>query len=122
MSDISVNITVPARNVRLAISGQPRRIGCVVTAQATEIETGIVEQTKNISTSVNIQPRRISAVIEKRACPHTLYPGEQYVFTPTAYTQVIECENRVMLDDIRINPVPSYYGLITYNGRTITVS
>lgn len=45
-----------------------------------------------------------------------------YHFTPSPETQTLETRNRVMRERIVIDPIPRNYGLITYNGRTITVS
>lgn len=49
------------------------------------------------------------------------YEGE-YHFTPGQETQTLETRNRVLRERIVIDPIPRNYGLITYNGRTITVS
>ena len=49
------------------------------------------------------------------------YDGE-YVFTPTQNTQIIPINGKLATDDITINPIPSNYGLITWNGSTLTVS
>lgn len=49
------------------------------------------------------------------------YSGE-YEVTPSAETQVLETEYLYMMGDIIINPIPSNYGLITWNGSTLTVS
>jgi len=49
------------------------------------------------------------------------YTGS-YVFTPTQSTQTIEIENKMATADITINPIPSNYGLITWDGATLTVS
>lgn len=45
-----------------------------------------------------------------------------YEVTPGDTEQVLETENLYMTDNIVINPIPSNYGLVTYNGSTITVS
>lgn len=45
-----------------------------------------------------------------------------YQFTPTAYTQTVEIAEQIATQDITINPIPSNYGLITWNGSTLTVS
>lgn len=42
--------------------------------------------------------------------------------TPSAETQVLQTNNFRMTDNITINPIPSNYGLITWDGSTITVS
>lgn len=43
-------------------------------------------------------------------------------WTPTQSTQTIEIADKKALGNITINPIPSNYGLITWNGSTITVS
>lgn len=42
--------------------------------------------------------------------------------TPTTTEQVLETSNKVVTRNIVINPIPSNYGLITWNGSTLTVS
>ena len=49
------------------------------------------------------------------------YEGET-TFTPSAEMQTIPTAHTVLLSDITINPIPSNYGLITWNGATLTVS
>lgn len=51
----------------------------------------------------------------------TPYSGE-YEFTPTAETQTIPTSNKTLAQDITINPIPSNYGLISWNGAGIKVS
>ena len=50
-----------------------------------------------------------------------LYQGP-YEFTPTQSTQVVEIDGKRAEGDITINPIPSNYGLITWNGSVLTVS
>lgn len=45
-----------------------------------------------------------------------------YEVTPGAEAQTLETDALYMRGDIVINPIPSNYGLITWNGSTITVS
>ena len=45
-----------------------------------------------------------------------------YSFTPTQDTQTAPTENKTLQHDITINPIPSNYGLITWDGSTLTVS
>lgn len=42
--------------------------------------------------------------------------------TPTSEAQVLNTTLKSVLTDIIINPIPSNYGLITWNGSTLTVS
>lgn len=65
--------------------------------------------------------------VELNAEPHivvdttTVYDGP-YEWTPTDTVQTIEIADKKALDNITINPVPQNYGLITWNGSTLTVS
>lgn len=43
-------------------------------------------------------------------------------FTPSRESQVVETTEHVLLADIVINPIPSNYGLIQWNGAVLTVS
>ena len=49
------------------------------------------------------------------------YSGS-YEITPTDETQTIPCSGWLMSQDVTINPIPSDYGKITWNGVTLTVS
>lgn len=55
---------------------------------------------------------------------HSEYPTYDggTTFTPSAEAQTIPTAHTVLLSDITINPIPSNYGLITWNGITLTVS
>lgn len=44
------------------------------------------------------------------------------VFTPSRETQIAPTKNKLLLDNITINPIPQNYGLVTYNGSIITIS
>ena len=58
-------------------------------------------------------------VVVSGLSPH--YSGE-YEITPTAEQQTIAINGMVADADIIIDPIPSNYGLITWNGTTLTVS
>lgn len=49
------------------------------------------------------------------------YDGE-YEFTPTDHKQIVPIRGKTAIQDIVINSIPSNYGLITWNGSTLTVS
>lgn len=42
--------------------------------------------------------------------------------TPTTETQILNTNQKSVLSDITINPIPNNYGLITWNGSALTVS
>ena len=50
-----------------------------------------------------------------------IYTGATEV-TPSEHRQILETADKLMLSNVTINPIPSNYGLITWNGSTLTVS
>ena len=55
---------------------------------------------------------------------HVLPPAYEgsYEVTPSDTEQVLATDSFYMNGNITINPIPNNYGLITWNGSTITVS
>ena len=49
------------------------------------------------------------------------YTGPTEV-TPAAEAQILSTEDTIVSTDITINPIPSNYGLITWDGSVLTVS
>lgn len=49
------------------------------------------------------------------------YEGD-YSVTPTAEAQTIPVIGKTMRNNFTVNPIPNNYGLITWNGSTLTVS
>lgn len=45
-----------------------------------------------------------------------------YEVTPTRGSQTLPTQGLMMTRNVVINPIPSNYGLITWNGSTLTVS
>lgn len=50
----------------------------------------------------------------------TPYEGE-YEFTPSEQTQVIDMSGQRAKQNIIINPIPSNYGRVTWNGTSLTI-
>lgn len=50
-----------------------------------------------------------------------VYDGS-YEVTPTQQTQTLNTSQKVLVENVIINPIPSNYGLISYNGSVLTVS
>ncbi len=45
-----------------------------------------------------------------------------YEYTPTEDTQTVAISHKMATENIVINPIPFNYGLVTWNGVTLTVS
>ena len=50
-----------------------------------------------------------------------VYAGP-YEYTPTEDTQTVAISHKMATENIVINPIPFNYGLVTWNGSTLTVS
>lgn len=50
-----------------------------------------------------------------------IYDGT-YIVTPTREQQVLNTANRVLLNNVVVNAIPSNYGLITWDGQALTIS
>lgn len=49
------------------------------------------------------------------------YPGP-YEVTPSQETQSLATRNKAMAQNVIVNPIPSQYGLITWDGSKLRVS
>ena len=45
-----------------------------------------------------------------------------YEVTPSAQTQTLDTNGLMMTANVTVNPIPTNYGLITWDGSTLTVS
>lgn len=66
-----------------------------------------------------------SAISAELTVPEVVEPAHYmgpYEVTPTQGEQTIRAEGMMLTRDIVVNPIPSNYGLITWNGAVITVS
>ena len=52
----------------------------------------------------------------------TVIKVTEHEVTPSEETQILQTADRTVLQNIVINPIPSNYGRITWNGSTLTVS
>ena len=83
--------------------------------------TGTLTSTGTVSGSLSSTPTLSVTLTVPNAAGVPKYEGD-YEFTPTSETQTVAIEGLMAKQDIVINPIPSNYGLITWDGSTITVS
>lgn len=74
-----------------------------------------------VSVASSIEPINVTLGYVVNVIGADNYEGS-YEYTPTQETQIIPIEGLRAVQDITINPIPSNYGLITWNGATLTVS
>ena len=76
-------------------------------------------------TRAKFKLNRIDAVSFTASQGIPIYPDDYtgaYTVTPTQETQVLSTRGLMMTDNVTVNPIPSNYGLITWNGSILTVS
>ena len=64
-------------------------------------------------------------IVGELTIPQAILPPSYegpYEVTPAPETQTLATDSLYMRGNITINPIPSNYGLITWNGSTLTVS
>ena len=77
------------------------------------------------SITVEINPQTLEVAlgtpVAKEYVDVETYTGS-YEVTPSAETQTLNVEGMRMAHPLTVNPIPSNYGLVTWNGSVITVS
>lgn len=83
-----------------------------------ELATSHNVQMEETSTALDARLKDVQIVTRTDVEPY----GGSYEVTPTLETQTLQTENKLMERNVVINPIPSNYGLITWNGAVLTVS
>lgn len=76
--------------------------------------------TEKLTVGGNVSAKRADLAGGVRRNSYPLYDGE-YEITPTDEPQVIELEGKAVKQNIIINPIPSNYGKVIWNGTTLTI-
>ena len=83
--------------------------------------SGVLAETGRIGCSLTEAETLIAELTLPKGKASPPFTGA-YTYTPTQETQTIPINGLKAIQDITIEPIPSNYGLITWNGSTITVS
>lgn len=80
---------------------------------------------KPTKVSVEVDPKSMGVTlgnpVVKEYVDVETYTGE-YTVTPSDEVQTLNVEGKRMSRNVTVNPIPSNYGLITWNGAFLTVS
>lgn len=72
--------------------------------------------------SLNLkQEEPLSLIVSGIGKRFPVYEG-QTIVVPSDEAQVLETRNLSVMENIVVMPIPSNYGLVTYNGRTLTIT
>lgn len=88
-----------------------------------ELQGNIVLSTKQLSGSITTAKMEIGGDIIYNGYMGDIpvYVGP-YEVTPTQEEQVLQTDNRLMTENLIVNPIPENYGLITWNGSHLRIS
>lgn len=89
----------------------PYRVPLMVSTDGAAVNLGVLEP-KSVELDMSVG---VYAQIGEH------YHGS-YEVTPSSETQILDTDTLILDGNITINPIPSNYGLITWDGSTITVS
>ena len=90
----------------------PIRIEITVAESEQQYDLTVVET--NVPIQVGVETPIVASIAPE-------YDGD-YDITPTSTAQVFQTNGKKITHDFVVEPIPSNYGLITWNGSTITVS
>lgn len=80
----------------------------------TDLAIPLVVSNSNVTVSVGLATPIMTSTVPD-------YDGD-YDITPTSTAQVFQTNGKKITHDFIVEPIPSNYGLITWDGSTITVS
>ena len=83
--------------------------------------TGAVSAAGTLVGSVNSTGRLRGTVQISTMASVERYEGE-CTFTPSEEAQIIDIQQKLATGNITIEPIPSNYGLITWDGTKLTIS
>lgn len=90
----------------------PIRIEITVAESEQQYDLTVVET--NIPIQIGVETPVVASTVPE-------YDGE-YDITPGSAAQVFQTNGKKITHDFIVEPIPSNYGLITWDGSTITVS
>lgn len=85
------------------------------------IESSVVEFDMDVCSNNEAIALDNSTVINATLIKIPEYEGS-YEITPTNTVQILRTDTKLMKQDLVINPIPSNWGLIGWNGSYLTVS
>lgn len=84
-------------------------------------DADLVQETDGDLSLIEILDGQFGVVTEIHGGAYPEYTGSTMI-TPTTETQTLNTKDKSVLSNITINPIPNNYGLIKWDGSTLTVS
>lgn len=123
---ITVPLTVEKQLQELPLAlERPREIPLKLEEELQEITLELEEELQEVPLELEEQSEELSLELEtyiQAGGGEVQWYNGPYSFTPSREAQTIPINHLTARQNITIDPIPQQYGLITYNGSTITVS
>lgn len=84
-------------------------------------ENAAIKTLYGVSGEIALTLPPLSGTVDVAGSILPIYDGE-YTITPGDEEQVLQTRKTVLTENIVINPIPSNYGKIAWNGAVLTVS
>lgn len=88
---------------------------------ALDIQLKVEEQCKDVEISVSNRRKFMVMTIEKSMTPHDEYPGPYSVYPRFYMPQVLETKEKLMADNVSVEPIPVYEVSNPAGGKTVTI-
>lgn len=83
--------------------------------------SGTISLRESLSANLSVNESLVAEIGIPESVGGIPYEGD-YAITPTDEEITLQTSGYMMIDNLTINPIPSNYGLITWDGSTLTVS
>lgn len=123
MIAVPMRVTVSGTELPAIVSTSSVQLPADVSTSSVQLPADVsisnVQIHANVGTSNAEIPAEIGvAFVKGTGRPYT----ERYEATPTNEVQVFHTKGLTMNKNFIVNPIPSNYGFVTYNGSTITIT
>lgn len=89
--------------------------------QGVKLSAAFVQPKLNVTFNAATMQTSTGTPVAREYVERPAYEGATEI-TPSETEQILQTKNFRMTENITVNPIPSNYGLITWDGSTITVS
>ena len=122
---IPVPMTVASDNVSIAMGVAIANVSLPMGVASNNVSLPMGVAADNVTFKMGIMSNN-APIHMKVSSKYDIIDVEEYMgpfeATPTTSTQQFATAGKYLARNITINPIPSNYGLITWNGTTLTVS
>ena len=120
--NIPMTVATSAETIQVATGSNAVSLPVsLTTTHQIPVNVAANSQLVGVSVGANGAQLPVNCVSSIAVADFPSYDGP-FSYTPSTETQVIHVRNKAAYQDITIDPIPSNYGQISWNGSVLTVS